>query len=352
MKFRAHAPGKLVLLGEYCVLEGAPAIVMAANRRALAEVETRADTVTDVCELLAPDIKPQPARFHFDGNGAPRWHDAADATRFGLVSAILSALHERGGLPDTVARIRLDSSAFFDATDGVSSKLGLGSSAAVATSLTAALIAASGHPQLLEDRSLCLRFVLDVHRKFQGGRGSGLDLAASLYGGEILFRPAAGCPSVNALRWPEKLHRIYVWSGHSASTKDFLAHLDEWRAGAARSYSTRMQALGAAAEAGADAARAGDAGRLLDALANGAEELRKLGTVSKIPIFSPEHESISALVAAAGGVYKPCGAGGGDVGLAVVAEQADPDRVCAALDAGGYRVVDLDTDYRGLVVDS
>jgi phosphomevalonate kinase len=34
----ASAPGKLVLAGEYAVLDGAPAIVMAVDRRAVVSV--------------------------------------------------------------------------------------------------------------------------------------------------------------------------------------------------------------------------------------------------------------------------------------------------------------------------
>jgi len=44
----ASAPGKIVLSGEYAVLDGAPAIVMAVNRRAraaLADVDGRVSQV-------------------------------------------------------------------------------------------------------------------------------------------------------------------------------------------------------------------------------------------------------------------------------------------------------------------
>ena len=39
MKISATAPGKLVLLGEYAVLENSPAIVTAVNRRATITIE-------------------------------------------------------------------------------------------------------------------------------------------------------------------------------------------------------------------------------------------------------------------------------------------------------------------------
>ena len=43
MKVVASAPGKVVLCGEYAVLDGEPAICMALNRRAIAKVDESPD---------------------------------------------------------------------------------------------------------------------------------------------------------------------------------------------------------------------------------------------------------------------------------------------------------------------
>ncbi len=43
MRFHARAPGKLVALGEYAVLDGAPALVLAIDRYAVATLEPSRD---------------------------------------------------------------------------------------------------------------------------------------------------------------------------------------------------------------------------------------------------------------------------------------------------------------------
>jgi phosphomevalonate kinase len=83
--------------------------------------------------------------------------------------------------------VDIDTSDFFRA-DG--SKRGFGSSAAVAVGLVAALLRAGG----LEDRSLeeaIFPVALAAHRRAQGGRGSGYDVAASRFGGLGLFTGGA-----------------------------------------------------------------------------------------------------------------------------------------------------------------
>ena len=52
------APGKLVLLGEYSVLFGAPAIVAAVDRRAIVRLEGSAG---DAWKVSAPGLAPGPA---------------------------------------------------------------------------------------------------------------------------------------------------------------------------------------------------------------------------------------------------------------------------------------------------
>src|SRR5690606_21597860 len=70
-------------------------------------------------------------------------------------------------------------------------KLGLGSSAAVATALAAALAAAGG---IRPDRELLFDLASSAHRTAQGGTGSGGDVAASVYGGLLFYTRGDAMP--------------------------------------------------------------------------------------------------------------------------------------------------------------
>ncbi len=347
MNVTASAPGKVVLLGEYAVLEGTPALVAAMNRRATAQVSPAG---TRACFVEAPDICPAAQAFTLDADGHVQWQQAAAGKQLALVATIVEALAAHGGLPRAGWRLRLDSSAFFEHTDGVNAKLGLGSSAAVTVACASALAVYAGHADRVADRAAWLGEVLAIHRAFQDGRGSGLDIAASLQGGELIFQPGGGTPWAEAFAWPAELERLYVWSGHSASTARFLGILAAWRQAQPKDYDARMAVLQRATEAGVAAARAQGPEALLGSVRRMAEGLREFGQASKIPVFSADHEAIAAVVARLGGAYKPCGAGGGDLGMAVVTGVDARQRVIAALHACGYGCVALETDPQGLAL--
>src|SRR5262249_40941013 len=103
-----------------------------------------------------------------------------------------------------------DTTSFNDASG---KKLGVGSSAAVAI-VAAALITGRGDESALE-------IAIDAHREASGGEGSGIDVAASYYGGVIAARrqPSAVVPLASRLR-SLKLHVLYT--GESASTPDLI----------------------------------------------------------------------------------------------------------------------------------
>ncbi|MDH3638826.1 MAG: hypothetical protein OES09_10250, partial [Gammaproteobacteria bacterium] len=69
MRITASAPGKIVLLGEYAVLAGVPALVMAIDRRA--EVQLT-ENRRQYSRLTAPGYTDQVLRFTFDGD-TPQW---------------------------------------------------------------------------------------------------------------------------------------------------------------------------------------------------------------------------------------------------------------------------------------
>ena len=179
-RLSVSAPGKLVLLGEYAVLFGHAAVVLAVDRRATVELTSAAGR--NFC-VHAPGIVPERARFGLGDGATVAWENPSGA-RLPLVEAVLGALLAGGVIDPRLLEpfdAVLDTRAFFDSTTGSDGKLGLGSSAALTVALASAVALWSGREDLLEPRIEWLERLLRIHREFQGGRGSGIDLAASLF---------------------------------------------------------------------------------------------------------------------------------------------------------------------------
>ncbi|MBX6765515.1 MAG: hypothetical protein IRY88_17885 [Rubrobacteraceae bacterium] len=346
MKVRAEAPGKLFLLGEYAVLEGAPALMLAVDARASAVVEPAA---TPGWELVAPDVLQKSVAFRFDEAGLPVWPEEDLARRLSLVDQVLRGLAVRGLLPGSEElRVTLDTSDFFAVRDGKRRKLGLGSSAALTVALSSALTAAAGREDRVGNRRGWLEELLHIHRALQDGRGSGADLAAAIYGGCLRYRLDEDNPLIEGCGWPEGLHRLFVWTGTPSSTGEYLARLDAWRQRNPGEYDRRLGELRALAEEGIDAVGRGGVEETLGAFAAYARALHELGAATKIPIYSTEHRRISGLVEGAGGVYKPCGAGGGDFGVALFDEVGRLEVARVKLERAGFLCPPLAPDGDGL----
>lgn len=92
----------------------------------------------------------------------------------------------QGELPTSLepTTIVIDTSRFFDPATGL--KLGFGSSGAAMVLLTAALLHLAGVDPL-GNRNTLLSVAVRAHRAFQGGRGSGYDVACSTMGGMLRF---------------------------------------------------------------------------------------------------------------------------------------------------------------------
>src|SRR5882757_7134213 len=198
----ASAPGKLILTGEYAVLDGAPAIVVAVDRRAI-------------------------ARRHAGPRGSSPF-----------LLAVADEIAARRGASDPAAHaaleISVDSTAFYDTVSGPRlpaavaaelaterTKLGLGSSAAVTVAATALALGTA-------DRHAVLEIAQAAHARAQGprgARGSGADIAASVYGGTIVFSrpdPAGPC-QIEPRRWPETVTLLPFFTGASADTAQLVA---------------------------------------------------------------------------------------------------------------------------------
>ena len=314
---RVTAPGKVVLFGEYAVLTGAPAAVMAVNAYASVELSPSKD---DQWHFSSAGFKSHPSSY--DDSELPK-DASAGFTTAALAHWGYRSLHELAQEP---MHIRTDTTAFFVQDK----KLGLGSSAAACTATCVALA------QRLK-RQPALQEALAIHRNWQGGKGSGLDVASCWSGGVIRFQNGA----TTALPWPENLGWQVVWSGTSAMTTDHIAHFDEWRKQADLEPLNRLSDL---------------SNRLCDTptmslLAAYQGALMDLDNAADLKIFSAEHQELVKIASALGLVYKPCGAGGGDIGIAFTdltqGTNALEDFRNAATAAGFYCPT-LETDQHGV----
>jgi len=227
-------------------------------------------------------------------------------------------------------------------------KLGLGSSAAAAVAVLGAGAAVRGEDvRLAPVRAALFREARAVHDREQPG-GSGVDIAASVYGGALRYVVRGGEATVRAVELPAGLVMRAFWSGTSARTSDLLARVDATRGSGGAGEA--LSALGELAVEAADAIDAGDAVRFVGGAGSFGRALEHLGREADAPIVPPAFAELARVAAQERAAFLPSGAGGGDMGVwlgvagpsdafAGAAERLGLHPVDLAVDRGGVRVL-------------
>ncbi len=274
---RVFAPGKAVVLGEYAVLDGAPAIVAAVPQGVVCEVSP-----ADALLIETP-------------HGDDRFVRAALLA----AEAPLARYAFSDAAPLTGAR-----------------KPGLGGSAAATVAAVRAADLAAHRARTDDDTFDLAR---RVHHAVQGS-GSGIDVAASTYGGFTRFSrthrpaPAPAAPfllvdSGTSAQTGPRVARYLAWPDRAAFIADSTAAVDAFAA-------QPIPAMRAAADA-----------------------LARMARAAEVDWSTPAHEAIRALALAHGGAAKPSGAGGGDVAIALLPDPDAERAFAAAAEALGFLVL-------------
>jgi len=273
------APGKLVLTGAYAVLEGAPAIVAAVDRYAVAD--------SDSPEQI--DVR---------------------------------ALHDESG-----------------------TKLGLGSSAAaIVVSVAARAVARGEDPRQPSVRAAVFRQAREAHARQQGG-GSGVDVAASVFGGVLRYALEQGSPVLHAVELPGDLSLAVYWSGTSARTSDLRARVDAFHA--RPGSGPLFVALRRCAERAADALVRASAPEFIECARDFGRALDVLGQAADAPIVLPAFAELAALAEREHAAFLPSGAGGGDIAVWLAAAPP-PEAFDRRADALSLRRLPLSVDRGGV----
>ncbi len=295
---KMFAPAKIMIAGEYSVLLNRPALVMSIDRFASCRYEP---------EKILRFFSQTTANFIQENSP--------------LVNAVLTICQqEKINIPP--GSYYLDSSAFFSQ----GKKIGLGSSAAITVALLKTILKLHHS----DDFELLFRLSDRSHRLFNGGLGSGADIAASVYGGLILFQKEPLLIERQSLCLDDLL---IINTGRSQKTNDFVKEFlraeDNFVDEFAEESTKIIEKL---------IAHHNDEKILIpsfDALGLLLEELgEKLG----IAIVTKEHREIARLARAHQGAAKPSGAGGGDIAIALLPTEQRKD-FCQAIEARGFSLI-------------
>ncbi|TKD03278.1 mevalonate kinase [Polyangium fumosum] len=264
-----RAPGKIVVSGAYAVLEGAPALVAAVDRYVMADASRTSEFVTE--EVRA----------------------AIDA----------GILHHAPAFDASALRAPMP--------DGTTRKLGLGSSAAITVASIGAVLAAT-----IEDEAALQRAVfplaLAAHRKAQP-RGSGIDVASSVFGGIVACRLAPeGALDVVPFTLPEGVVLEVFACPTAASTGALVEKVQGLRATDPATYRHLLDEITDGAQA---ALEAQDAAGFVQAITAQLDALAELGRAAGAPIVVDDVADLRPFARAEGASFGPSGAGGGDIAL-------------------------------------
>lgn len=189
---KASAPGSLMLLGEHAVLHGRRALVCAINKRITISLSPINQPILRIVSTL--------------GNYKAPLSELTNHPDFRFVL-------------DAVKQYPLEQGIELKIESEFSSDIGFGSSAAVTVATHAVLMG-----NVADRMGLFKRSLATIHRV--QGRGSGADVAASVFGGVVAYR--AEPLEINPLK--ESFPLTAVYSGAKMKTTDVIRWLEEKRA--------------------------------------------------------------------------------------------------------------------------
>ncbi|MER5862849.1 phosphomevalonate kinase [Kitasatospora sp. NPDC002040] len=351
-----RAPGKLLIAGEYAVLEpGQPSIVVAVDRF----VTVTASTPLDGEVVLDTDLLPHEVRMSRSPTGlrpldpvhAP--HVDGALTHLMSVMEVLDQLTRQLALPPVPVRLSVRSGLHEHGT-----KIGLGSSGAVTVAAVSALARFYGLPLSPHEQ---FRLALLASIRVDPGP-SGVDLAASTWGGWTIYRAPdrdrllrslrrdgvtttlhATWPglTVRALPAPTALRLYAGWSGSPASTSARVRGLSRTTWWHSTDHDRFLHQSARTVTSAACALEHDDPAALLAAVHRARHLLALLDERTGLGIFTPRLSALCHAAQACGGAGKPSGAGGGDCGIALLPHTTDPHSLRTRWAADGITALPL-----------
>lgn len=335
-------PGKLMLSGEWSILEvGIPCIVLAVNRKVYCKIEKAREM-----ELNAPDIGIQDLKGEFNV-GKLRWkRKLSESEKKKLVlpekaiELTLCYLRDIGKKPLNFSMTTKSDISQVVLENGSTTKIGFGSSAATVVAIVGAILKLHGiYITTKENKDRIYKLAAAAHFIGQGKVGSAFDIAASTYGGAVVyyrFDPNWLIGEMNSrkklsklidIKWkafsaenielPEDFILCVGWTKSGASTKELVLKMREFKKINKEKYWEIINAIRRVTEKLIEAIKRKNKEEILKMIDENRKLLKELSDVSGNKLETNELVTIAEIAKEFGAAGKFSGAGGGDCGIAV-----------------------------------
>lgn len=350
-----------MIAGEFAVLEPYQQLsVVAVNRYVYATLKD-----SDENKLHLTDFQLENLRFEFS-NHKLHIHTADSRVSF-IRNAMEVTYRYLSEKKYPVSPFSLLIKSELDDKSGI--KYGLGSSAAVVTSVVAAIL----HKFLPNEPSKELLFKLaSISHVITQGNGSGADVAASSYGGllnyasfqaEWLQREYEQTESISELvekNWkyltlepisiPENTYFCVGWTGNPASTKKLVDIVLQLKNDNPPRFEEFLDRSKHAVETFLHGMEVSDFNILSRGIKENRQALRTVGDYANAPIETPLLTKLCDVAEKNGGAGKPSGAGGGDCGIAFMPSKERVEKLLEDWEREGIKPLSIQPSRTGAII--
>jgi phosphomevalonate kinase len=366
------APGKLMLSGEWSVLEiGVPCIVMAIDDRVTCRIAEK-DTLT----LNAPDVGLENVQGKMNGKKVEWETSLTDKQQDTIlvpqhvIQTTHSYIAEKGIFYKPFSLSTSSKISEVTVENGNREKVGFGSSAAAAVAMTAAILKLHG---VHADKPVIYKLACTAHYLAQGKVGSSFDVAASTYGGVTVYTRFDGkwladeiesgksIATIVESNWkaftaypltlPSDFHLAVGFVGYGSSTKVLVTKLHkEFKANHREAYDAIIAEMKTCTENVIAAIKQNNQEDILKYLKENKTLLSRLSSEANAGLDTPELSTLSTIANTHNhAVGKFSGSGGGDCGIAVSFSSETNEQIKSEWKAAGLYPLDVKIAQNGVI---
>ena len=328
MRVEESAPGKIFLSGEYLALEGSLSTLLATKQRAKIIIE-QSKCSTNVLYSLPLDKS-----FAFDVNDSfdIEWLDE-HPMEMGLFIEKAIILMQ---IKPVMTKFTIDTTDFYSQRR----KIGIGSSSAISAALIKAI---NKYFHIEQTNEMIIDSALSLHHTKQNSLGSGLDvIASSLDSGliECDIKKAKQKKWTNLL-WPSDLLIMGVITNEQSDTKKMIERYLRGHINNKEFFLALKTDADRILKKLSLSWKSKDSESILALMKQYNVLMQQLDEKYQLGLYTKEHQTLANLTSESGLLYKPSGAGGGDLGLILTNNEMRLKQIVAKLKDNNFQTLDL-----------